>query len=119
MIQPRLPQIIGMPHPFKTNRLYNIPSLICPECFALDLKSSKSSLSREILLQKWLSSYHLKCHMKNLNQSNQTSWLAADSTALFYSDITFICHHLFKKVNQKHKIVSSDFLPAGDALLVG
>lgn len=45
MIQPRLPPVIGMPHPFKTNRLCNIPSLTCAECIALDLKSSKSSLS--------------------------------------------------------------------------
>lgn len=117
MIQPRLPPITGMPHSFKTNRLCNILSLICPECIAVDLKSSKSSLSwnfaaemTEFLPSKW--------HMKNLNQSNQASWLAADSTALFYSDITFIYHNLFKKVNQKHKIVSSDFLPARDVPLI-
>lgn len=66
MSQPRFPPIIGMPHPFKTNRLCNVPSLMCPECIALDLKSSKSSLSHEILLQKWLSSYHLNATWKTL-----------------------------------------------------
>lgn len=52
MIQLRLPPITDMPHPFKTNRLCNMPSLVRPECIALDLKSCKSSLSHEILLQK-------------------------------------------------------------------
>lgn len=45
MMQPRLPPITDVPHAFKINRLYNIPSLICPECFALTLESIEHSLS--------------------------------------------------------------------------
>lgn len=92
MIQPRLPPIIGMLHPFKTNRLCNIPSLIYSECIALELKSSKSSLS----VMK------LCCRKDHLNATQKTLIKATKPL-----DLLLIPQHFFIVISHLSVIIYS------------
>lgn len=111
-------KVTCVPHPFKINRLCNIPSLICPERFTLDLKSSMHSLSWNLAAEmtEFLPS---QCHVVTSIKAAKSLDLLLIPQHFFVVITTFLYHHLFRKVNQKHKIVSSEFLPAGNVLLIG